>query len=122
MGMTYDDYCIPEGYEGVLYSGDVCYYTDDEYEYLDAASGTSLGEYDPIVWFEDLDECIEETESYSPDRLFHYPPDKYAYARVVVDGIELDGSEEPGETGWNYNRLGWPAYLGEIIENPRMQR
>ena len=115
---VYDDYMIPAGYRGVLYAGDVFYYTGEPDEYLDVASPVSMGEEDPVQWFEDLDGCIEDIEQFDHEHLFRYPHQDYAFARVVIDGIELDGTEEPEETGWNYNRLAWPAYLGEIIENP----
>ena len=112
----YFDYSIPAGYAGVLYSGDVFYYYDDDY--IDIASGTSLCEFDDSIWYEDLDMCVAELKNIDRICYFNYPHGNYRFARIVVDGIELDGTETPGETGWNYNRLAYPAYLGEIIENP----
>ena len=122
MGRIFTDYDIPEGYKGVLYSGDVFfYYEGDALEY---ASGAALSEGDPEValWYEDLDECIFFFADIDWDRCFEYPHHDYDYARVVIDGIVLDGTEEPGQTGWDCGRLDETAFLGPLIENPEIDR
>ena len=111
----YEDYNIPAGYSGVLYAADVFLYYEDEY--IDSTSGTSLCEYEPTEWYDDLDECLKDAQSWDLGHCFAYPHQNYAYARLIIQGIELDGTEIPGETGWNYKRLPDFSYLGEIIEN-----
>ena len=71
MGAIFQDYAIPEGYEGVLYSGDLFFYYDDEDP--DCASGAFLGESDPNVceWYEDLDECIDSFADIDLERCFN---------------------------------------------------
>ena len=117
MGAIFEDYAIPAGYKGILYSGGLFFYYDgDDPEY---ASGAFLGEGDPNIceWYEDLEECIDSLAGIDLGSCFDYPYHDDDFARIVVDGIILSGDEEPGETGWNYERLDQPAYLGEIIRN-----
>lgn len=118
MGQIFNDYEIPVGYQGILYSGDVFFFYEGED--LDYPSGASLNEGDANVdeWFEDLDGCIDSFNGIRWENLFDYPRHDYAYARIIIDGIELDGTEESGRTGWDYNRLNESAYLGDIIANP----
>lgn len=113
------NYKIPAGYVGTLYSGDVfLYYPDED---LDIASGWGLCEEDADEWYEDLDECTAVLEQIDPDRYFAYPRHDFTYARIVVDAIVLDGTEEPGLNGWDYQRVDYPVYLGPIVQNENNQ-
>ena len=119
MGQIFNDYEIPAGYIGILYSGDVFFfYEGDDFDY---ASGNCLSEGDAssTEWYEDLDECIETFNTVDWSRVFTYPNHNYDYGRIIIDGIELDGSEQAGITGWDYARLDEPAYAGDLIENPQ---